>query len=352
MDYPTDACPILQEDGAEKVNMARGVPVPHRQYDPYSNTYNPDSGDSLIDIVKSLAISTTQFQKKTRSGMKDMETRISHMATTINRLESHVFEKLSSQPKTNPKNVSVMTLRSGKEVEGPKLKKTKKAEKEKEILDIFQKVEINIPLLDALKQVSKYAKFLKDLCIYKRKKWWWEKMCRLYFKGNSLRSLEIQVNELVFPTDFCVLNMGDERSLNLSPILLDRLFLSIVRTKIDVNEGTLSMGFDGEMETFEFDEEDALGVALAKHLELGATLSVGISDELYHAVEALHSLPSISSRYELTSVFVPETQRKLSPSVVQAPELELKPFPKHLKYVFLGDKETLPVIISAHLSPS
>ena len=41
----------------------------------------------------------------------------------------------------------------------------------------------------------------------------------------------VQVYELVFPTDFYVLDMGDEKSLNLSPILLGRLFLSTVRTK-------------------------------------------------------------------------------------------------------------------------
>ncbi|RDX78080.1 hypothetical protein CR513_41697, partial [Mucuna pruriens] len=33
-----------------------------------------------------------------------------------------------------------------------------------------QQVEINIPLLDAIKQIPKYAKFLKELCIHKRKK--------------------------------------------------------------------------------------------------------------------------------------------------------------------------------------
>ncbi|XP_027109087.2 uncharacterized protein [Coffea arabica] len=190
----------------------------------------------------------------------------------------------------------------------------------------------------------------------------------------------VQVNELVFPADFYVLDMGDERSLNSSPILLSRSFLSTARTKIDVNKGTLSMEFDGEIinfnifdamkypdeansvftlsvieplvqDTFELDGDDALAVALAKHLELGATPDVEITDELYRAVEALHSLPPISPRYELTSLFVPETQAKLLSSVVQAPELELKPLPKHLKYAFLDDKETLPVIISAHLSP-
>nr|XP_027100447.1 uncharacterized protein LOC113719442 [Coffea arabica] len=288
MGHHTDSCPMLQEDGAEQVNMAGGVPAHRRQYDPYSNTYNSgwrdhpnfsygnrpqnafsnrppgfqqpwqqksqpsssNSGSSLEEIVKSLATTTTQiqqetrqlqqetrsltanmdqlqqetrvltmstnqFQQDTKSGMKDMEARISQMATAINRLESHAYGKLPSQPEVNLRNVSAMTLRSGKEVEGPKvtnlkkksedeiekeieeegrirggpevtltpsipvksnlppfpcrLVKTKKAEKDKEILDVFRKVEINIPLLEAIKQGPKYAKFLKDLCTHKRK---------------------------------------------------------------------------------------------------------------------------------------------------------------------------------------
>ncbi|RDX79907.1 hypothetical protein CR513_39608, partial [Mucuna pruriens] len=35
---------------------------------------------------------------------------------------------------------------------------------------MFRKVEINISLLDAIKQIPKYAKFLKELCVHKRKK--------------------------------------------------------------------------------------------------------------------------------------------------------------------------------------
>ncbi|XP_071902741.1 uncharacterized protein [Coffea arabica] len=436
----------------------------------------------LTSTVRQLAIENTQRAKPdTRAGMKDMETRMSQMATAINRLESHVYEKLPSQPEANPKNVSAMTLRSGKEVEDLnwkirkakvrrrqkrrlkrkdafarilRLEKTKKVEKEKELLDMFRKVEINIPLLDAIKQIPKYAKFLKDLCTHKRKLRGDERVamgesvsailqrklpskcgdpgiftipCKMggtpirkamldlgasinvmpktiyaslnlgSLKGTSIiiqladrtntypeglvEDILIQVNELVFPTDFYVLNMGDERSLNSSPILLGRPFLSTARIKIDVNEGILSIEFDGEIanfnifdamkyleesnsvftlsvieplvqETFELDGENVLEVVLAKHLELGATLSVEINDELYRVVETLHSLPPISSRYEIPSVFVPETQMKLLHSVVQAPDLEFKPLPKHLKYAFLGDKETLPVIISAHLSPS
>ncbi|KAK5786532.1 hypothetical protein PVK06_041169 [Gossypium arboreum] len=44
-----------------------------------------------------------------------------------------------------------------------------KKEEEKEILETFRKVEVNIPLLDAIKQIPRYAKFLKELCTRKRR---------------------------------------------------------------------------------------------------------------------------------------------------------------------------------------
>ena len=50
-----------------------------------------------------------------------------------------------------------------------RLAKSKKEEQEKDILDTFRKVEVNIPLLDAIKKVPRYAKFLKELCSSKRK---------------------------------------------------------------------------------------------------------------------------------------------------------------------------------------
>ena len=38
-----------------------------------------------------------------------------------------------------------------------------------EILEVLKQVKVNIPLLDAIKKISSYAKFLKDLCTVKRK---------------------------------------------------------------------------------------------------------------------------------------------------------------------------------------
>ena len=40
---------------------------------------------------------------------------------------------------------------------------------DKEILETFKKIEVNIPVIKAIKQILKYVKFFKELCTYKRK---------------------------------------------------------------------------------------------------------------------------------------------------------------------------------------
>ena len=50
-----------------------------------------------------------------------------------------------------------------------RLRAPKKVNNHSEIYELFKQVKLNIPLLDAIKQIPSYAKFLKDLCIVKRK---------------------------------------------------------------------------------------------------------------------------------------------------------------------------------------
>ena len=50
-----------------------------------------------------------------------------------------------------------------------RLRAPKKVNNHFEIYDLFKQVKVNTPLLDAIKQIPSYAKFLKDLCIVKRK---------------------------------------------------------------------------------------------------------------------------------------------------------------------------------------
>ena len=47
------------------------------------------------------------------------------------------------------------------------LRKKKNSVNQTEILEVLQQVKVNIPLLDMIKQVPTYAKFLKDLCTVK-----------------------------------------------------------------------------------------------------------------------------------------------------------------------------------------
>jgi len=63
-------------------------------------------------------------------------------------------------------------------------------EVDKEILETFRKVEVNIPLLDAIKQIPRYAKFLKELCTHKRR-----------LKGNERSSMGKNVSALIGKSD-------------------------------------------------------------------------------------------------------------------------------------------------------
>ncbi|KAE8705810.1 tRNA dimethylallyltransferase 2 [Hibiscus syriacus] len=165
--YPTDMCPTLQDDSHEYTNAVGRFPdPPQMKYDPYSNIYNPGwrdhpnlnygprssqfqrfppeqssskPGMSLEEIVKSLPTNTQQFQQETRTSMQNLENQ----------------------------NESIGILRESVRI--PRFAKSKKEAEDKEIIETFRKIEVNIPLLDAIKQVPRYAKVLKELCTNKRK---------------------------------------------------------------------------------------------------------------------------------------------------------------------------------------
>ena len=50
-----------------------------------------------------------------------------------------------------------------------RLRVPKKVNNHSEICELFKQVKLNVPLLDAIKKIPSYAKFLKDLCTVKRK---------------------------------------------------------------------------------------------------------------------------------------------------------------------------------------
>ncbi|CAJ2661899.1 unnamed protein product [Trifolium pratense] len=188
------------------------------------------SGSSLEDIVKQL---TVQIQT-TNASMNDLKTQVGQLVTTMNQMQTQSSRNLPGQTVPNP-NVSAITLRSGKEVDAaveasvdnsgekndknnknkstptptPELdedeeqsiplpfpQRTVKSKREHqfdmdmEILDVFKKVEVNIPLLEAIKQIPKYAKLLKEMCTNKRK-----------LKGNSRVNMSRNVSAIIHQTD-------------------------------------------------------------------------------------------------------------------------------------------------------
>ncbi|KAJ9141261.1 hypothetical protein P3X46_031814 [Hevea brasiliensis] len=183
---------------------------------------------------------------------------------------------------------------------------------------------MNIPLLDEIKQVPKYAKFLKELCTTKCKLRNNEKisvgenvstliqqklppkykdpgsfsipyrigdskferamadlgasinvMSNSIFQTLNLGPLKetsviiqfadrsnayplgvvedvlVQVGELIFPVDFYILDIEDSVPTSKSALILfGRPFLKTTKTKINVDDGTLTIEFDGETVKF------------------------------------------------------------------------------------------------------
>ena len=145
---------------------------------------------------------------------------LQYSITNINNLlEVQERGRFPSQTMPNPKGIhevgsssnsgidevkAIITLRSGREIEQPvpkaveetckeheaelerviisedsmkhcmpppfpqALRSKKKASQQAGILEVLRQVKVNIPLLDIIKQVPAYAKFLKDLCTIKK----------------------------------------------------------------------------------------------------------------------------------------------------------------------------------------
>ncbi|XP_045791710.1 uncharacterized protein LOC123886438 [Trifolium pratense] len=392
-EHPTDTCPILQDETITELPQAYAAAAALYNQNRYNNPdlstnkYHPSwrnhqnlqygnqsqaaapaappATSSLEDLVKQLA-------QRTDASIQNLTTQMGQMANAIGQLQAQGSGNLPAQTVPNPNvNVSAITLRSGRVSEPAPEKKKKKTvasssapeppsvttetepekervyvppipfpqrvqknikktvEEDKEILDVFRKCAVNIPLLDAIKQIPKYAKFLKDLCTHKRKLKGNERVslgrnvsafiqpkngssanvsvlsqtmpekcddpgvfgipcsigdhkfenCMLdlgaginvmptsIYNNLDLGPLQptglivqlanrsnarpagkvedvlVQVNDLILPADFYILDMEGETNSSRAPIILGRPFMRTARTKVDVYDGTMSMEF-------------------------------------------------------------------------------------------------------------
>ncbi|KAL9339086.1 hypothetical protein Peur_068101 [Populus x canadensis] len=322
-----------------------------------------------------------------------------------------------------------------------------------EIYELFKQVKVNIPLLDAIKQVPSYAKFLKDLCTIKRRLNVKERAfltehasAIIQFKtppkykdpgcptisciignhkidqalldlGASVnlipytvyeqlglgeikptritlqladRSIKIprgivedvlvQVDKFYFPVDFVVLDTAPIQGSNAPiPVILGRPFLATSNALINCRNGVMKLSFGNmtvEMNIFnvskqigeheDIREVDLIQTVCQEHFErewikdpLERTLihderfcSLECVDEEVRELETYLDPMPIMSIGEWTPSFEPliSPQVKVEASLVQPYKPERKPLPSDLKYAFLGEDESYPIVISSKLS--
>ncbi|GAU18578.1 hypothetical protein TSUD_325700 [Trifolium subterraneum] len=579
-EHSTNTCPILQDDTITELPQAYASAAALYNQNKYNNPdlstnmyhpswrnhqnlrygnqsqvaapSSPPVTSSLEDLVKQLVASSTQYQQRTDANIQNLTTQMGQMANAICQLQAQGSGNHPAQTVPNPNanpNVSAITLRSGRVSEPAPEKKKKKTitspstpepekekvyvppipfpqrvqknrkktleedkeildtfikvavniplldaikqipkyakflkdlvqknrkktlEEDKEILDTFIKVAVNIPLLDAIKQIPKYAKFLKDLCTNKRKVQENDRVslginvsdfihtnsdssanvsalsqnlprkckdpgvfaipcsigdrkfenCILdlgaginvmptsIYNNLDLGPLQptglivqlanrcnarpagvleyvlVQVNDLIFPTDFYILDMEGENNSSKAPIL-GRPFMRTGKTKVDVYDGTMSMEF-GDI-VVKFNIFDAMKHPLEEHSIFSMDLVSELVDETWPEFFS-PDFPSFSdcddtyscdscTNTNLCSVCaeiepalqdnnfhtgkgevvndvictvevldIPAVPTK--PSIEHPPSLELRSLPANLKYAYLEKNEKIHVIISSNL---
>ncbi|CAN6677807.1 unnamed protein product [Malus baccata var. baccata] len=288
---------------------------------------------------------------------------------------------------------------------------TKKEEAEKDILETLRKVQVNIPLLDAIKQVPRYAKFLKEWCTT-RKRISTKNVVKVGENVSAIlqRKLPPKCKDPASFTIPCVI--GNTRfksamldlgasinvmpysiyvSMNLGELKHDGVIIQLADRSNAYPKGVLegvlvqvvnfnlsdSIKYPSEDHScFSIDIIDSLAQGYLEDLNDNALEKVitrgmefktkGADSMLPHDIhDPFHAVPPREEIIELVAALeslpkhggkspnfdsIPISTNKLLPSIVQAPILDLKPLPSHLKYIFLGENEALLVIISSSLT--
>ncbi|XP_022003438.1 uncharacterized protein LOC110900888 [Helianthus annuus] len=176
------------------------------------------------------------------------------------------------------------------------LKKQKNDEKHGKFLEMFKQLHINIPFVEALAQMPKYARFLKDILTNKKKL---KSLSCVLMNENCSALLQNRLAE----------KMGDPGSFTL-PYLIGSM--SVSHALADLGASINLMPYK-EQPVCQIDDDGSQG------------------PDQFEEIDS-------------------EVEEKSKPSAEDPPSLELKELPPHLEYAFLDEECHLPVIISASLA--
>ena len=442
---------------------------------------------NLEEVMKNwMSMAETRLQNYEAS-MHNLETQIGQLANLV---ADRAQGSLPSNTERNPReHVKAVTLRSGKTFQDVEMKEKEQVDEEEpmkakehdkqpdppsqqkpevvpykpripyprrlqqekmekqygKFLEIFKKLHINIPFAEALAQMPKYAKFLKELLSNKEKledvatvalneecsaillnklppklkdpgsfsipcligSCNFMALCDLGASINLMpfslfqklglgepkptnmslqladRSIAyprgiiedvlVKVDRFVFPVDFVVLDMEEDRTI---PLILGRPFLNTGKALIDVYSGKLILRIDDEHVSFDVlkavkhssdhalcSRIDLIDICVHESCEdilfddpVESCLMMDGSNESFSVdthegkkwldANMVYTNPRIRSYEPIERT----TISQLLPSIEKPPKLELKPLPSHLRYAFLAPPSNLPVIISSTLT--
>ncbi|XP_050908560.1 uncharacterized protein LOC127122233 [Lathyrus oleraceus] len=403
-------------------------PAAERLLGDYGGTNAPTGRLTIINQP----LKVHNFKKKlevnlrnTGASIKNLEVQMSQIAQQLT--DSQTPSALPSVTVTNPRehnNVSAVTTRSGKAKEVPEkddgqedqllevdleikenevvseevtvpkpvvkekfseskpvvklpfpARNKKKEQHEKnfeKFLEMFKKLEINIPFLEGMKIPVKkkdrgsvtipctigdrsFKKALIDLgtsvslmplSIYKRLGIGKVQDTRmtLQFADHYVKipygvveDVLVKIDKFVFPVDFVILEMSEDEEI---PLILGRPFLETGRCLIDIEEGTMTLKV--------YDEE----------LKIDRVLSLSISEDTQEVDEKeMEVLTIMAIQPPFKGSRSPRWENLREPQVEEKKDetkkvAELKQLPENLKYVFLDPERKCPTIISSNLEVS
>ncbi|CAJ2645262.1 unnamed protein product [Trifolium pratense] len=352
-------------------------------------------------------------------------------------------EKNEKIAEKGEKEVEVRKEKSGLPQHLPYPHAPSKKDKERQyarFMDIFKRLQINIPFSEALEQMPTYAKFMKEILTKKRKYnddevIQLDASCSAIIQrtlptkekdpgrvmlpvtignvnvgkalidlGSSINLIPlsviqrvgglditrtrmtlqladksitrpsgmaedvlVKVDKFMFPIDFVVMDIEEDDDV---PLILGRPFMKTARMMIDIDDGVMKVRVQDEEVSFNLWEamkhphekdmcfkldatEEAI-LDVRKQAHRPSSLEQALTD----AFEALDPekeeeiedfLKQLDTFEELPQPEVEIDELKKDGKPVEV-KLELKTLPSHLKYVFLGDDNQKPVIISSSLS--
>lgn len=179
----------------------------------------------------------------------------------------------------------------------------------------------------------------------------------------------MKVDKFIFPVDFIVLDFEADKEV---PIILGRPFLATGKTLIDVQKGELTMRVNDQQVTFnvleamrnpdevedcnflsvvDFVVADRMDKCCSNAIDKVTTFE-DVEEEDIATVQTNWMDKQQSDRHNRSIKHLNLSDREVKttlPSIESPPSLELKLLPSHLKYPYLGQNNTLHVIISSTL---